>query len=96
MDEISIARGERSYVRRRRFFSIERGEVGRERQRTCLRVRSEIRLPARRDQVSCGAPLGHRFAAGVGLWRAGREHLKSEDEHTQGEESSCVLHDSCR
>lgn len=94
MDDISIACGKRSCVRRRRFLSIERGEVGRERQPTCLGAGIEKCLPARRDQMSRGAPHLKRLTTGACLWQAGQEHLEPEHEHARGETSSCVLRDS--
>ncbi|MGO9822470.1 MAG: hypothetical protein ACLPTJ_17710 [Solirubrobacteraceae bacterium] len=69
MDDISIACGKRSCVRRRRFLSIERGEVGRERQPTCLGAGIEKCLPARRDQMSRGAPHLKRLTTGACLWQ---------------------------
>lgn len=75
VDDTAIPCRERSYVRRRRVFSIERGEVGRERELTCLGVRVAKCLPAHRDQAGRGAPHSNRFAAGACLWRAGPEHL---------------------
>ena len=81
MDDISIPCGKRSYVRCRRFLSIECGEVGRERQPTCLGARIKKRLPAHRDQLSRGAPHLDRLTARACLGRAGQEHLESDDEH---------------
>ena len=94
MDDISIACGKRSRVRRCRFLSIERGEIGRERQPTCLGARIEKCLPARRDKMSRGAPDLKRLTTGACLWQAGQEHLEPEHEHARGETSSCVLRDS--
>jgi hypothetical protein len=93
MDEVAIACGQCSYVRRRRFLRIERGEVGREREPARLAVGVEKFLPADRDQVSRGAPDIDRFAASVCSWLARREHLASKDDHAQGEPSSCGLRD---
>ena len=93
MDETALVCREHGDVRRRRFFSIEGGEVRREREPARLGLRSEKCLPAHRDQVSRRAPHGDRFAASVCLWRGDQEHLEPEDEHMQGEASSCVLHD---
>ena len=93
MDEIAIACGQCGDIRRRRFLRIERGKVGREREPAPFGVGVEKRLPARRYQVSGGAPNLERMTAGVCLWRAGREHLEPEDDHSQGEPSSCGLRD---
>jgi len=87
VDETAIACRERSYARRRRVFSIERGKAGRE--PAPFGVGVEKCLPARRDPARCGAPDSERFGASVCPWRAGQGHLESEDERREGE-GSCV------
>lgn len=94
MDDISIPCGKRSYVRCRGFLSIECGEVGRERQPTCLGARINKRLPAHPDELSRGAPHLGCLTARACLGRAAQEHLESEHEHPEGETSSCALRDS--
>ncbi len=94
MNEVALVCGKRSQVSRRRFLSIERGEIGRKGESTCPGVHVEKCPPAQRDQVGRGAPHLKGLTTRAGLWVAGQEHLASEDEQPQGEASSCVLRDS--